>query len=311
MILERMKACIFSVLLAAILLLPSTEGLAAEGDASAKEQLESAYKAMDEVKSGTVEMDFLLDTSVMDAKGKLHMDFQGKPVFGAQGNIHLVMGGLTEPSTMDYPFYAEENDKGYTIYYQKEGKWYKDFTSKEESGKTVKKEEEDPAYQAMLQDLKQCEETVRFGKGDDRQQTYLVTVDGAKLWDAVGKYAKTKVNPKDKDAEAVNSAIDALSAIGDIDYEVTVDKATNHVVSVQADLSKPVGNLVTAVLEKVKMDAQTKMILGSALSNAKLVIQTNGSQYNEIKEIKIPESVVKKAKPAPKDKKEKNEKKDK
>ena len=304
-----LKTCFLSVL-ATVLLLSPAVGQAAASDPAAKAQLEAAYAAMEQVKSGNVVLEFLGKTMLADATGNLNVNFVAKPTVTTQGKCKLVLGDAAKPSAMEYDFYTVDEEKNYTLYYKDDkDQWYKEVYSKEESSKKAAQEKDDPNYQAFAQELKDCEEAVRFGKDDGKQQTYLVTVDGAKLWPAVSKYAKTQIksdNKKDFDPDVI---FEALAGMGDVEYEVTVDKATNQVVAAKIDLSKPLGNFVSSIMNNAKVEAQTKTVVGMFLSGAQLTIQATGSQYNQVSEIKVPDSVVKNAKPAPKgDKKAKEDK---
>ena len=307
-----MRTCFLSVLAAMFLLSPAISQAAAS-DPAAKAQLEAAYAAMEQVKSGNVILEFVGKTMIADVKGNLTMNFVAKPAVATQGSFKMSLGDAEKPSITTYDFYTTEEGKDYVLYYKDDKKqWYKEVYSKEEGAKKVEKEKEDPNYQALAQELKDCGEAVRFGKDDGKQQVFLVTVDGAKFWAAVGKYAKTQVKPGAKDDVDLDVLIDSLAGMGDLEYEVTVDKATNQVVAARTDLSKPLGNLVTSVMGNAKLDNKTKGLIAMFLSDAKLTIQTTGSQYNQVPEIKVPDSVVKNAKPAPKeDKKAKEDKEDK
>lgn len=306
-----LKAWCWTLLLAAMLLLNSADGLAAENDPAAKAELDAAYKAMKEVNNGTVEADVLLDTAFVDVNGKLNISFLSKPAVRGEGKFHMTVGGLDKPSTTDYPFYIAEDGKAFTLYYQDKGKWYKD-TYSEDDKKGIEKrvDKEDPAYKEFEKELEGIEETVRFGKGDALRQTYLVNIDGTKFWPAVKKYMSAQIKPGDKDAENVRSIINSIDNLGDLEYEVTVEKATKRVVAAKMDLSGPVSKLAVAVVKNAPLDDKTRVLVTAALSEAKMVLNMNGSQYNQVNEIKIPENVVKNAKPAPKkDKKDGKDKK--
>lgn len=304
-----MTAWFFTLLLTAAMLLQPAGAYAAEGDAKA--QLESAYGAMNSVKNGEVDVNLLVDTMIMDVKGDLKIRFVLEPAFRAEGTLKAIIGDEKQPTTKEISFYSLEEEKDYVAYYKEgdKGTWYKEVYSKEQADKEKKAEEADPAYQAFMQEMKACNEDVSFGKETPEQQTYLVRVDGEKLWTAVGNYLKGKVKAGDKDAKETQALIDALGNLGDVEYEVTVDRASNLVVSGRTDLTKPVANLLAAMLKDVKMDKKNKLVFSMMLANAKVVIDAKGSQYNQVAGIEVPESVVKNAKPAPKDKKDKEEKK--
>ncbi|MBQ7478400.1 MAG: hypothetical protein IJT01_05830 [Selenomonadaceae bacterium] len=303
---SMMKAWFLSLLMAAVLLVHPAQGLAAEPDAMAKEQLESAYKAMEDVKSGTVELEFAVDTMFADASGKLNVDFSAKDAFASQGKFQMTVSDPKNPTTMEYPFYTTEDGKNYILYYQDKGKWYKDVCSKE---KEAKVEKDSPAYQALAEEMKDIDEAVRLGDGDAQQQTYVATIDTAKFWSSFGKYVKSTMKLGDKHEKDVQEIFNILGGMGDVEYEVTVDKATNHVVSAKADLTQPIANVMASVMSNPGIDGKTKAFVAMALTDAKLTISIKGSQYNQVSGIKIPDSVVKNAKPAPKN--DKNDKKDK
>ena len=112
-----MKVWFLSLLMAALLLVPA-ESLAAETDASAKEELESAYKSMAEVKNGNVEVEFLLNSVFMNVNGKLDMDFSAEAPKTSKGKLQMTVSNVAEPTTTEYPFYITEEEKNYILYYQ-------------------------------------------------------------------------------------------------------------------------------------------------------------------------------------------------
>ncbi|MBQ1915006.1 MAG: hypothetical protein II178_07270 [Selenomonadaceae bacterium] len=302
-----MKVWFLSLLMAALLLVPA-ESLAAETDASAKEELESAYKSMAEVKNGNVEVEFLLNSVFMNVNGKLDMDFSAEAPKTSKGKLQMTVSNVAEPTTTEYPFYITEEEKNYILYYQDKDQWYKDVFSKEDPSKA---EEKSPAYQAFAEEVKGIDETVRLGEGDAQQQTYITTIDAGKFWSSFGKYMKSTMKPGDEKYKDVQEGIfDILSSMGDVEYEVTVDKATNHVVSARTDLAQPIANLMASLENNSKIDGKLRTFATLALIDAKLTVSAKGSQYNQVSEVKIPESVVKNAKSAPKDdKKDTKEKK--
>ncbi len=305
------KSCFLTAAMGTMLLLQPAGAAAATGDEAAKAELESAYAAMETVKSGNVGMDVLLDTLLMDVTGNLDMNFAMEPTFRAEGTLKLVIGDAKQPSTKRYAFYTLEDEKNYTVYYKEDSQaqWYKEVTSKDKVNKDKQAEEKDPSYQALLQELKDCHEAVNFGDGNDQQQTYRITVDGEKLWPAIGTYLRGKVKPGDKNAKDVEAVLGAIGSIGDLEYEVTVDKASNQVVSGRMDLTKPVSNFIRAILDEGSLDEKNKVLMNMMLSNAKLNVEMHGSKYNQVSGVEVPESVVKNAKPAPKDKENKKDKK--
>ncbi len=303
-----MKVWFLSLLMAALLLVPA-ESLAAETDASAKEELESAYKSMAEVKNGNVEVEFLLNSVFMNVNGKLDMDFTAENPVTSKGKLQMTISNVEKPMTTEYPFYITEEEKNYILYYQDEGKWEKDVFPKEDPSKT---EEKSPAYQAFVEEVKGIDETVRLGEGDAQQQTYVTTIDAGKFWSAARKYTELTMKPEDEKYKDVREGLfDILSDMGDVEYEVTVDKATNHVISAKADLAQPIANLMASLEKNSKMDDKFRAIATLALIDAKLTVSVKGGQYNQVSGIKVPESVVKNAKSAPKnDKKDTEEKKE-
>lgn len=303
-----LKAWFLSLLMTALLLVPA-ESLAAEPDVSAKEQLESAYKSMEEVKSGNVELEFLLNSVFADINGKLDMDFSAEDTKTSKGKFQMTVSNVAEPTTMEYPFYIMEEEKNYILYYQDKDQWYKDVFSKEDPPKA---EKESPAYQTFAEEVKGIDETVRLGDGDAQQQTYVTTIDAGKFWSAAGKYVESTMKPGDEKYKDVQEGIfDILSSMGDVEYEVTVDKATNHVVSARTDLAQPIANLMASLENNSKIDGKLRTFATLALIDAKLTVSVKGGQYNQVSGIKVPESVVKNAKSAPKnDKKDTEEKKE-
>ncbi|MBQ1510059.1 MAG: hypothetical protein IIZ54_04080, partial [Selenomonadaceae bacterium] len=76
------------------------------------------------------------------------------------------------------------------------------------------------------------------------------------------------------------------------------------------DLAQPIANLMASLENNSKIDGKLRTFATLALIDAKLTVSAKGSQYNQVSEVKIPESVVKNAKSAPKDdKKDTKEKK--
>lgn len=263
---------------------------------------------MEEVKSGNVEVEFLLNSVFMNVNGKLDMDFSAENPVTSKGKLQMTISNVEKPMTTEYPFYITEEEKNYILYYQDEGKWEKDVFPKDNPSKA---EEESPVYQAFVEEVKGIDETVRLGEGDTQQQTYVTTIDAGKFWSAAGKYMKATMKPGDEKYKDVQEGIfDILSGMGDVEYEVTVDKATNHVISGRTDLAQPIANLMASMENNSKLDGKLKSLAALALIDAKLTISVNGSQYNQVSGIKVPESVVKNAKSAPKnDKKDTEEKK--
>lgn len=301
------RTAVLPVMLMAALFMNPSEGFAAEGDPAAKEQLEAACRAMEDVKSGTLDIDFQVDAVMMGFDGAAHMDFASTPALGAHGTATVTANGGATPSVQKYEFYSKEEEKNYITYYR-EGTdvWYKESTSKEGASKDKKKLEEDPAYQELLQEMRGCEAMVRFGNSTADMQEYIVSVDGNKFWTAVGNYAKTKTKLKDEQEKSLQAVMDALRDSGDLECEVTVDKGTNQIVSAKADLSNVASKLAVAIIGQTNMDDKQKMVLGLAASQVKLVINIHGSEYNAAKDVTVPASVAKNAK-VKKDKKDKKD----
>ena len=303
-----MRTAVLPVMLMAALFMNPSEGFAAEGDPAAKAQLESACKAMEDVKSGALDMNFQADAVIMGFDGNVRMDFASDPAFGAHGTATLNAKGGKDPSVQKYEFYTKEEGKNYVTYYR-EGTdvWYKESYSKDGDSKSKdKKLEKDPAYQALLQEMKGCDEAVRFGNSTADVQEYIVSVDGNKFWTAVGNYAKAKTNLKDEQEKNLQAVIDALRNAGDLECEVTVDKGTNRIVSAKADLSNIASKFAMAMIGQTNMDDKQKMLFGMAASQVKLVFTMHGSEYNAAKDVTVPASVAKNAK-VKKDKKDKKD----
>lgn len=178
--------------------------------------------------------------------------------------------------------YIQQNGDSFVVYSGIEGQWIKQTATVKGMSK--------PVSSADLTSALKLVKTAKIKDQTADEITLDVTIDSAQIMEQILREVEKQI----KDQRQAEQAKTVLGSIGDISYLVHVDKRTGYVMNTYIDLSENVRNVLKELLSGVKPEGNQEMA-SAMIGQVRFIIQSDNSQFNQVKKFKIPEDVVKNA----------------
>lgn len=273
-----LKKCLLGL---ALLLTLSGSTVPVSAAANAAADLKAVYETADTIMSQA----FTMNAQANSPMGQLDLVMQGrtitKPALLLQADMDIEMGGLLgQKISMKTPLYMEETDKDFVIYYQMKGSWEKQTMKKDAGSKTLKSLSPEESM-AMVRSVKLVQET-------PTQKVLQVVFDGKKIAELSRRFMAAGTAAKGS-AMAQKQMEKLLDSVGDLEFTMTVDKATNYTVKDEADLTPAARRIAHGVMENIpKLKTAEKQQMVNMIDHTTLHMTTTSSDFNAVKEIVIP-----------------------
>ena len=273
-----LKKCLLGL---ALLLTLSGSTVPVSAAANAAADLKAVYETADTIMSQA----FTMNAQANSPMGQLDLVMQGrtitKPALLLQADMDIEMGGLLgQKISMKTPLYMEETDKAFVIYYQMNGTWEK---------QTLKKDTGDKAWKSLSpEESMAMVRSVNLVKETPTQKVLQVVFDGKKIAELSRKFMAASTAAKGS-AMAQKQMEKLLDSVGDLEFTMTVDKATNYTVKDEADLTPAARRIAHGVMENIpKLKTAEKQQMVNMIDHTTLHMTTTSSDFNAVKEIVIP-----------------------
>lgn len=268
----------------------------AEEITDGKVYLETVYREMGLLQSFRTDVVITVKTPIADLSAAIAADaYQGKnKVYKAVLDCTLTEPNGKVEKVRAAQYYIEEKADEIMLYTNADKVWVKSAMAQEKSGK--------PDIAAVMQLMK----SASVKKQDADMVTLDVVVDMEKIGDVITKaFDKMESKAKEESEVAKKKAMEekkvkemialVVKNMGDISYEVTLDRKANRIVNLEADLTKPVQECMGAIMAEKEMTKQQKAMISSFLQGIQIHITEEISQFNQVKPFDIPKAVRKNA----------------
>ena len=130
--------------------------------------------------------------------------------------------------------------------------------------------------------------SVNLVKETPTQKVLQVVFDGKKIAELSRKFMAASTAAKGS-AMAQKQMEKLLDSVGDLEFTMTVDKATNYTVKDEADLTPAARRIAHGVMENIpKLKTAEKQQMVNMIDHTTLHMTTTSSDFNAVKEIVIP-----------------------
>lgn len=257
----------------------------------ARAQLDRALESLIEYKQGAITFDVNASIPMLNGGVKGTFTFVTDPLFNGKGSvgIDVAVPGISTTHT-DRMFYWQESADRFTCYYPKEDNtWAKTvMDKKEESGNAVDKLEN-----ALDTDWMKMVKNVQLGAKTGNSQTYLITIDGDKLYPYLAKLLKVETTGKKAQKDVLNQA---LANLGDISYDVTIDEENHLLTNFHANLTEPLRKAAEAAVKNGKSSKKEKKEMLDLINNSTLEINFHGQKLDKTPDVTVPAEISSTAK---------------
>lgn len=287
------------VVVLGLLLSPINQGISTASaesvkDVEARAYLQSVYEAMADMKNVHMDMVMDADTPLGQVAATMDMDIQDKPMVCKNDMKFSFKNKMNMNSEFAMTQYMEQVEKNLITYTLLNGEWVKQTVPFNESSSL----KESPAVR--VQNAMQMVKSVAVKEDTVSYKELAVVLDNQKLSDLLDKILKQeemKTLKKEEQQKVLQIMQTAVKAMGDFDYTIHVDKSNKMITSMTMDLTQPVRNSAKAVIDTMpNMDEKNKAQIQTFLEKTTLKVKGEYSNFNQVKEIKVPKEVRKTAK---------------
>lgn len=266
-----------------------TEAVAPAPDA--RMQLDKALDSLSEFKQGTVAFEVEAAMPPLNGTVKGNLAFVAESLMNAKGSVNVEMAVSGIPAAhVDRLFYLQESENNFTCYYQKEDNtWAKSVIEKKEDSDKAGSESDS----AFERDFVSMIKSVQLGTRTENNQTYLVTMDGDKLYPYLAQLLDVKTTGKEAKKDVLNQA---LANLGDLSYEITIDEGNHLLTDVHADLTEPLRRAGEAAVKNGKLSKKEKKEILEVIHNSTLEINFHGKNLEQAPDVTVPAEVSSTAK---------------
>lgn len=257
-------------------------------ESDARAQLDKAFDSLSEFNQGSMLLHVKLSGPLMygDLEGTLA--FVSAPFFEAKGTVNVEMAASeVSVACVNKIFYLRESAKNFTCYYpQKDDNWAKFVMAKKE-------EETDKLDAAFDKEWMTRIKAVRLGNREGSKQSYLVTMDGNKVYPYLANLLEVKTTGEKAKNDALNQA---LANLGDVSWEITIDE-DNHLLSdFHADLTEPLRSAATAVIKNSKESKKRQQQMLNVIDNSTMEITIHSEKFDKVPNLTVPAEISLEAK---------------
>ena len=257
----------------------------------AKQYLQESFAVMQDVKSGSYNVNLEGVSSGMKFNGIMAFKGETRPEIAVGGTMTTVMTSLVGRETRQaHPFYLVQEGNDLVNYMQNDkGIWEKSIT------KDFTKMMKSPAAetsQETLSELMAAVSNVQLLQDSAANRQIQVTIDMQKLGAAADKQMEN-AKMKKEDRENVQKY---LSEMGNVDVVFNMDPSTKYVTSMTSDLTDPCRRLAGKILagSKSVSDVQRELVQ-RIIDGSTLKMSVTEGGFNAVQPAVVPAEVKDKA----------------
>lgn len=241
--------------------------------------IKTVYEKMLTLKNYHANIAIDIKTALMNVAVNNSSDIEVKPM-QYKSELQFTMTDVTNRSTSSkMTQYMEQVDNQLITYSEMDGKW-----SKQTLPYIDKKN-------IATYDITTCMKLIKKAvvtNENDSEKTIQVTMDNKVLKEMTVDILKQS----GKEYKEYTAFIETIfSALGDINYIINVDKTTNTVTHLHADLSEATQKSVLAMINQSTIPDKSKTQLKDIFNNATVVLDCDYSNFNQVSPIEIPQEV--------------------
>ena len=279
-----------ALLFGLVLALPSAP---ARAESTPEQELTEAFQNLNAVDSMRMDLDIVLDLSIVMSMGgqtiinmplnvalNLGMEYQKEPyAMRGQMQMHMSYMGKTE-------------DNQSLMYSEKDGDTVISYSSDDDGATWTKKQSEKASFSmddmsAVIGSAKEIQKIGTESVDGHDMDVYTAIVDGQYLQKAMN--AAGSDNPLSGIVGETGSE-DGSNGLGDFEVTIYVDKETKLPVRFSIDLTSMMKDLMDAAL-KASMDMSEMEGMEVSVDIPTALIDCNLSQFNSVQTIEIPEDI--------------------
>ncbi|MDF2565802.1 MAG: hypothetical protein K0Q53_2206 [Massilibacillus sp.] len=277
-VMKKIMSVVLFVVSISIAAFSSTVSAAASvTEVDATQNMKAVYEKMLALENYHADIAINIQTSLMNVTVNNSSDIEVNPMRYKNDLQFAMMDTAHRSVKSNISQYMEQVDNQLISYTETDGKWVKQ-TLPYINKKNVPADD-------VATCMKLIKKAVVSGE-TDTEKVMTVTMDNKVLKEMTMDILKQS-GKEYKDYIAFTETI--FNSLGEISYIINVDKNTNMVTHLKVDLSDATQKSVLAILNQSAIPEKEKAQLKSLFSNAKVTMDCDYSNFNQVSPIEIPQ----------------------